>query len=128
MEKRALQTTRAPRPVGPYSQGVEAGGFVFVAGQVGFEPASGNLVEGVAAQTERTLRNIEAILEAAGTSLSQAVKISVFLADLGHFKEMNGVYEQFAPASAPARTTVQAVLPLDVHIEIDVIALVAAGR
>jgi len=85
-------------------------------------------VEGVAAQTERTLRNIEAILEAAGTSLSQAVKISVFLADLGHFKEMNGVYEQFVPEPRPARTTVQAVLPLDVHIEIDVIALVAAGR
>ncbi len=127
MPKRELSTSAAPRPAGPYSQAVVAGGFVFVAGQGGFDPETGELAEGIAAQTERALQNIEAILDGAGSSLSQAVKISVFLADLGDFAEMNGVYERLVPEPRPVRTTVQATLPPGMRIEADAIALAPTG-
>jgi len=113
--------------MGPYSQGIRAGDFLFTAGQAGVDPATGKLVEGgIEAQTRRTLRNIEAILGAAGTSLDRVVKSGVFLREIGDFKAMNAVYAEFFPADGkpPARTTVQvAGLPGGALVEIDVVAL-----
>lgn len=125
--REAVSTDRAPKAIGPYSQGIKAGGFVFTAGQAGVDPASAKLVEGgIEAQTRQTLRNIQAVLEASGTSLDRVVKSGVFLQDMGDFKAMNAVYAEFFPAekNPPARTTVQAArLPLGALVEIDVVAL-----
>jgi 2-iminobutanoate/2-iminopropanoate deaminase len=120
-------TDRAPKAIGPYSQAIKAGGFVFTAGQAGVDPATGKLVEGgIEAQTRQTFRNLQAILEAAGTSLERAVRCGVFLQDIADFKAMNAVYAEFLPPdrNPPARTTVQAAkLPVDALVEIDVVAL-----
>jgi 2-iminobutanoate/2-iminopropanoate deaminase len=123
--KEIISTQRGPKAIGPYSQAVKANGFVFVSGQVAFDPATGQLVEGdIARQTERVLESLKAILEAAGSSLGRAVKTTVFLKDMGDFAAMNEVYGRYFSADPPARSTVEvARLPRDVRVEIDVIAL-----
>jgi 2-iminobutanoate/2-iminopropanoate deaminase len=126
MEAREIiATAAAPAAVGPYSQAVRAGGFVFVSGQIPLDPADGALVAGgVAAQTERALLNLRAVLEAAGSDLARVVKTTVYLTDLGRFGEMNEVYARFFPGEPPARATVQvAALPRGADVEIDAVAL-----
>lgn len=124
--KQQIATTKAPAAIGPYSQGVKANGFLFLSGQVALDPASGQLVDGdVRAQTERVLKNLGAVLEAAGSSLASVVKTTVFLADLDDFAAMNEVYARFFSHPPPARATVEvAGLPRDARVEIDVIAVV----
>lgn len=127
MSKSAVHTANAPAAIGPYSQGIRAGNLVFTAGQTGTDPATGQFVAGgVEEQTARTLENLKAILEAAGSSLSRVVKANVYLKDMADFAAMNAVYAKYlAPegVTAPARTTIQAGrLPKDALVEIDLIA------
>jgi len=119
-------TDKAPAPIGPYSQAIIAGGLVYTAGQIPLDPATKNLVEGdIKAQTEQALKNVEAILQAAGASMKSVVKTTVFLKDMGEFARMNEVYARFFSESAPARSTVEvARLPKDVKVEIEAIAVV----
>ncbi|MGQ9632981.1 MAG: RidA family protein [Bryobacteraceae bacterium] len=121
-----IHTTGAPKAIGPYSQAVVAGGFVFCCGQGPVDPATGQVTGAdIAAQTERVLKNLEAVLEAAGSSLSRVVKTTVYLKDLNDFKRMNEVYARFFPKDPPARATIEAArLPLDTLVEIDAIAVV----
>jgi 2-iminobutanoate/2-iminopropanoate deaminase len=123
-----VSTEKAPKAIGPYSQGIKAGDFVFTAGQVPIDPATGKLVEGsIAEQTRRVLQNIQAILEAAGSSLDRVVKTTVFLNDMADFQAMNAAYAEFFPLdkNPPARTTVQAAkLPLGALVVIDAVALI----
>ena len=116
----------APNPQGPYSHAVKAGGFVYVSGQAALDPGTSKPIHGtVAEETHRTIRNIKAILEASGASLDDAVKCSVFLADIRDFAEMNAVYAEYFGAAKPARTTVQAALPAaGLRVEIDCVAYV----
>jgi 2-iminobutanoate/2-iminopropanoate deaminase len=127
MSSRAILTPAAPAPVGPYSQAVVAGGFVFASGQIPLDPATGKLVAGeIEAQTERVLDNLRAVLEAAGSSFDRVVRASVYLVDLAVFPRMNAVYARyFRSDPKPARSTVQvAALPLGAQVEIDVVASV----
>jgi 2-iminobutanoate/2-iminopropanoate deaminase len=123
--KEIILTDKGPKPLGPYSQAVRANGFIFISGQGALDPATGTLVEGgVAQQTARTLDNLKAIVEVAGSSLDRAVKVSVFLKDMNDFSAMNEVYARYFPKNQPARTTVEvARLPRDLRVEIDLIAL-----
>jgi 2-iminobutanoate/2-iminopropanoate deaminase len=123
--REVVATRNAPQAIGPYSQAIKANGFVFVSGQVAFDPATGQIVEGeVGVQTERVLKNIKAILQAAGSSMEKVVRSGVFLKNMNDFAAMNQVYGGFWKESPPARTTVEvARLPKDVLVEIDVIAL-----
>ena len=125
MEKRVIATKHAPTAIGPYSQAVRAGQFVFCSGQIPLDPASGELVSGgVANQTRRVLQNLKAVLEEAGASLGTVVKTTVYVKDMGDFAEMNGAYAEFFKDSPPARATVQAArLPKDVSVEIDAVAI-----
>jgi len=126
--KRVVFAPGAPTPVGPYSQAIVAGGFVFASGQIPLDPATGKLVEGeIEAQAARVLDNLRAVLEAAGSSLDRVVRASVYLVDLAVFPRMNAVYGRYFTAEPkPARTTVQvAALPLGAQVEIDVIATLA---
>jgi len=120
-----ISTKEAPQAIGPYSQAIRANGFVFISGQIAIDPATQQVIAGdVAAQTERVLKNLSAILKAAGTSLEKVVRTTVFLKDMGDFAAMNEVYGKHFSAAPPARSTVQAArLPKDVLVEIDVIAL-----
>jgi 2-iminobutanoate/2-iminopropanoate deaminase len=127
MSKTAVATPTAPAAIGPYSQGVRLGNLVFTAGQIPLDPITGLVVSsGIAGQTTRVLENLKAILEAAGSGLTQVVKTTVYLKDLSDFAEMNAVYGAYlAPegAIAPARTTVEVSrLPKDVLVEIEVVA------
>jgi endoribonuclease L-PSP len=126
MSRTVVFTERAPRPVGPYSQAVKAGGWVFVAGQVAIDPATGKLVEGdIRAQARRTLMNVKEILEAAGASLRDVVKVNVYLARQEDFQAMNEVYREFFPEDQPARTTVVVKMVSDaILIEVDAVAYV----
>ena len=121
----AVSTPHAPKAIGPYSQAIKANGFVFISGQVAFDPATGELISGgIQEQTERVLNNLSAILAAAGSSWEKVVKTTVFLKDMGTFAQMNEVYAKFCKGAPPARSTVEvARLPKDVAVEIDVIAL-----
>lgn len=123
--KNVITTSKAPRSIGPFSQAVKANGFVFVSGQVALDPETQQLIGAdVTAQTERALLNVQAVLEAAGSSLGNVVRAGVFLRNLGDFAAMNAVYGRFFPAAHPARTTVEVSrLPLDALVEIDVVAL-----
>jgi 2-iminobutanoate/2-iminopropanoate deaminase len=125
-ERTVIATDQAPAAVGPYSQAVRAGKFVFTAGQIPMDPITGKLVGGdIQAQTRRVLQNVQAVLEAAGASLSNVIKVTVFLLDMGNFKAMNEVYAEFFTENPPARSAVQAAaLPLGVDIEIEAIALI----
>jgi 2-iminobutanoate/2-iminopropanoate deaminase len=122
--KQIVATEAAPRAIGPYSQAVISRGLVFVSGQIPLDPAKGQMVAGdIAAQTERVLENLRAILEACGSSLDRVVKTTVYLADLEDFPKMNEVYARYFPSAPPARATVQvARLPRDARIEIEAIA------
>ncbi len=123
--REAISTKDAPQAIGPYSQAIKANGFIFVSGQVAFDPATGQIIEGdVSMQTERVLLNLSAILKAAGSGLEKAVRCGVFLKNMNDFTAMNQVYGKFFTVPYPARTTVEvARLPRDVSVEIDVIAL-----
>jgi 2-iminobutanoate/2-iminopropanoate deaminase len=124
MPTKHVTTPKAPKPIGPYSQGVISGGLLFCSGQIALDPDSGELVEGgVDAQTERVLENLQAVLREAKMGLDNVVKATVYLADMADFPEMNEVYARYLGRRAPARTTVQAAgLPMGVRVEIDVIA------
>jgi 2-iminobutanoate/2-iminopropanoate deaminase len=124
--KDPVHISTAPKAIGPYSQAIKAGGFLFASGQIPLDPATMQVVEGgIREQTERVMNNLSAVLLAAGTSFDRVVKTTVFLADLGDFVEMNEIYGRFFGEAPPARSTVQvARLPRDVRIEIDLIALV----
>jgi 2-iminobutanoate/2-iminopropanoate deaminase len=123
--KQIIATEHAPQAIGPYSQAVLAGGFVFASGQIPIDPETGQFVEGgIAEQTEQVLRNVSNLLKAAGTSLARVVKTTVFLADMNDFAAMNDVYARFFGEQPPARSTVQAArLPRDARVEIEVVAL-----
>src|SRR5215470_6423870 len=125
--KKIISTDHAPKAIGPYSQAVVSNGFVFLSGQIPLDPATNQLIQGdVAAQTERVLENLKAVLEAGGSSLAQVVKTTVFLKDMGEFARMNDVYTRYFPENPPARATVEAArLPRDVRVEIDCIAEVS---
>jgi 2-iminobutanoate/2-iminopropanoate deaminase len=120
----AVSSDAAPRAIGPYSQAVRAGSLLFVSGQIALDPGTGTMVEGdIAAQTHRVLANLRAILEAAGATLDQVVRTTVYLADMNDFAAVNEIYGTYFSSPAPARATVQAArLPKDARVEIDVIA------
>jgi 2-iminobutanoate/2-iminopropanoate deaminase len=124
LSKQAISTPLAPAAIGPYSQAIRSGNLVFLSGQIPLDPQTGNMVEGDAAvQTARVLQNLSAILEAAGSSLGQVVKTTVYLRDLADFAMMNEVYARFFDDVPPARATVEvARLPRNVSVEIDLIA------
>jgi len=124
MEKEIVSTDKAPPTVGPYSQAVIAGELIFTAGQLGIDPKSGEIAEGIEAQTRQVLTNLSAVLEAAGSSLDRVVKATIFLAHMEDFAAMNTVYAEFFPLQPPARSTVEvAQLPRRALVEIEVIAL-----
>lgn len=125
MERRIVATDKAPGAIGPYSQAVVAGGFVFTAGQIALLPGTGELVAGgVAPQAEQVMRNLDAVLRAAGSSFARVVKTTIFLADMGDFAAVNEVYGRYFPESPPARSTVAVKgLPKGVSVEIEVVAL-----
>jgi 2-iminobutanoate/2-iminopropanoate deaminase len=123
--KEVIATEKGPKAIGPYSQAVKANGFIYTAGQIPFDPATGQLIEGdVAAQTGRVMDNLKAIVEAAGSSLDKTVKATVFLKDMGDFSAMNEVYGRYFANNPPARSTVEVSrLPRDVRVEIDLVVL-----
>lgn len=123
--REVIATDKGPKAIGPYSQAIRANGFIFISGQGAGDPVTGKIVDGgVAEQTERCLENLKAIVEAAGSSLDRAVKLSVFLKDINDFTAMNEVYARYFPNNPPARTTIEAArLPRDFKVEIDLIAL-----
>ncbi|HEV7904836.1 MAG TPA: RidA family protein [Pyrinomonadaceae bacterium] len=120
-----VATEAAPQAIGPYSQAIQVGDFVFTSGQIPIDPQTGAFVEGgIAEQTEQVLRNLAEVLRAAGTSLASVVKTTVFLADMNDFAAMNEVYARYFSNEPPARSTVQAArLPRDARVEIDAIAV-----
>ena len=126
MDREIIATDKAPAAVGPYSQAVRVGDFVFTAGQIPLNPATGQMVEGsIEVQTRQALTNVSAVLEAAGTTLSNVVKTTVFMADMGEFKAMNGAYAEFFSAAPPSRSAIQAAaLPLGARIEIEAVAII----
>ena len=125
MTRQKVETKNAPSPIGPYSQAIVAGGFVFASGQAGLDPQTGRLISrDVIEQTAQTLSNLKGVLEAAGSSLQRVLKTTVFLADMNDFAAMNEAYGRFFTQNPPARTTIQAArLPLDARVEIELIAL-----
>ncbi len=122
--KRTVATEQAPKAIGPYSQAIIWNGLVFLSGQIPLDPATNQLVEGdVARQTARVLDNIQAVLEASGSSLERVLKTTVYLKDMSDFPRMNEVYGRYFPSNPPARATVEVSrLPRDVRVEIDAIA------
>jgi 2-iminobutanoate/2-iminopropanoate deaminase len=125
MSRTVIHTSAAPQAVGPYSQAIHTGDLVFVSGQIALDPATSELIAGdTAAQTEQVLKNLQAILAQAGSSLDKVVKTTVFLANIGDFATMNDVYARFFPADPPARSAFQvAALPKGARVEIEAIAL-----
>lgn len=125
MNKKVITTDKAPAAVGPYSQGVGAADFIFTAGQLGIVPGTKDFAgPGVESQTRQALENLEAVLKAGGSCLKHVVKTTVFLADMGEFTRMNGVYFEFFPEKPPARSAVQAAaLPLGGRVEVEAVAL-----
>ena len=126
MKRETVGTAGAPAAIGPYSQAIRGGGFLFCSGQIPLDPSTGKMVEGgIEVQTERVLRNLEAVLAAGGGSLASVVKTTVYLADLGDFPAMNAVYGKFFPQDPPARATVEvSKLPAGARVEIDAVASV----
>ena len=126
MKKKRIQTEKAPRAIGPYSQAIQAGPFVFVSGQIPIDPSTGELVGGeIRQQTRQVLENIKNILESQGVAMEQVVKTTIFLKDTGNFSQVNEVYAIYFPSDPPARSTVEvARLPRNVDIEIEAIAFI----
>jgi 2-iminobutanoate/2-iminopropanoate deaminase len=126
MNRDAIHTDNAPKAIGPYAQAIKVGNFVYTAGQIPIDPKTGNFVEGgIAAQTRQVLENLKAVLAAAGSSLDQVVKATVFLRNIGDFTAMNEVYGEYLGTAKPARSTVAvAELPRGALVEIDLVALV----
>ena len=123
MGKKVIVTDKAPAAIGPYSQAIEAGGFVFASGQIPIDPATGNIPDGIEAQAEQALTNVKNLLEAAGLSMDNVVKTSVFISDMNDFAKVNEIYATFFTSDQPARSCVEvARLPKDVLIEVEVIA------
>jgi 2-iminobutanoate/2-iminopropanoate deaminase len=124
--RQAVSAPNAAKPIGPYSPAIRAGNLLFLSGQVGFDPSTGELVDSdISAQTDQVMRNIGALLRAAGADFSHVVRTTVFLADMGEFTKMNEVYARYVVDPPPARSTVQvARLPRDARVEIDVIAVI----
>ena len=127
--KDSVLTDKAPKPIGPYSQGIHTGAFVFASGQAGLDPNTGELVAGgVEAETRQTLLNLKNVLEAGGSGMEYVVKTTVFLTDISDFPKMNAVYAEFFPGNPPARSTVQVVaLPKAAHVEIEAVAIPASS-
>ena len=128
--RQVVQTAAAPKAIGPYSQAIVAGGFVFCSGMIALDPASGEMVgaSDVRAQARRVLDNLKAVLEAAGTSLERVVKTTIYLTDLGDFGTVNEIYATYFTAAPPARATVQvAGLPKGAMVEIDAVAVAREG-
>ncbi|MFX1519209.1 MAG: Rid family detoxifying hydrolase [Promethearchaeota archaeon] len=125
MKKEVVVSDKIPKPIAPYSPGIKAGNFVFVSGQAAFDPLNGEIVgKSTAEQTEQALKNLRDVLEAAGSSLENVVKTTVFLSDLNDFKEMNNAYGKFFQKNPPARSTVQAGLVLGLKVEIEAVAII----
>ena len=123
MTRHAISTGGAAAAIGPYSQAIRSGDMLFCSGQLGIDPATGELVEGVEAQAERALRNLQSVLDAAALGFDDVVKTTIFLADIGDFAAVNAVYARFMPDPPPARSTVQvAALPKGGRVEIEAIA------
>jgi len=121
--KQTILTDKAPTPIGPYSQAIRCGNLIFVSGQLPLDPKTGALATGIAEETRQVFENLKTVLEAAGSSLDRALKVTVFMKDLGQFAEMNKVYATFFRYNPPARSTVQvAALPRGVSVEIDIVA------
>ena len=126
MQKTVISTPLGPPAIGPYSQAVRAGNLVFVSGQIPLDPSTGKLIEdrSITAQTRRSLQNLQGVLAAAGMSTSNVVKVTIYLDDIGNFKEVNDLYSEFFQSAPPARAVVEvAALPLGVGIEVDCIAV-----
>jgi 2-iminobutanoate/2-iminopropanoate deaminase len=125
MKKKVIQTVRAPKAIGPYSQAIQAGNFLFLSGQIPLDPASGELVKGdIREQARRVLENLKGVLESQNLGMEDMVKVTIFLKDMGNFSQVNEVYGTYFPSSPPARSTVEvARLPRDVEIEIEAIAI-----
>ena len=120
--KKVISTTHAPAAIGPYSQAIEANGFVFASGQIPVNPETGEIPEGIEAQAEQVMKNVKNLLEAAGTSVDQVVKTSVFIKNMDDFATINGIYAKYFAKDCPARSCVEvARLPKDVLIEIEAI-------
>ena len=120
--KKVISTTNAPAAIGPYSQAIEANGFVFASGQIPVNPETGEIPEGIEAQAEQVMKNVKNLLEAAGTSVDQVVKTSVFIKNMDDFATINGIYAKYFAKDCPARSCVEvARLPKDVLIEIEAI-------
>ncbi len=126
MTKVAVKGDRIPKPIGPYSPAVKAGSFIFCAGQVGRNPATGEIGTTIEEQTRQALVNLQSILEAAGASLDDAVKTTVFMADMSEFSRMNSEYAKFFKGDPPARSTVGVALPQGIKVEIELVAHVGA--
>ena len=123
MEKKVIITDKAPAAIGPYSQAIETDGFVFASGQIPIEPATGNIPDGIEAQAKQALTNVKNLMEAAGLTMGNIVKTSVFIKDMNDFAKVNEVYATFFESDFPARSCVEvARLPKDVLIEVEVIA------
>jgi 2-iminobutanoate/2-iminopropanoate deaminase len=124
MKKRVIHTDKAPKAIGPYSQAIQAGNFLFLSGQIPLDPASGELVKGdIRGQTRRVLENLKGVLESQQLGMEDVVKVTIFLKDMGNFSQVNEVYSTYFPSSPPARSTVEvARLPRDADIEIEIIA------
>ena len=130
MKKRVIHTDKAPKAIGPYSQAIQAGNFLFLSGQIPLDPASGELVKGdIREQTRRVLENLKGVLESQNLGMEDVVKVTIFLKDMGNFSQVNEVYATYFPSSPPARSTVEvARLPRDAGIEIEAIALTHGGE
>jgi 2-iminobutanoate/2-iminopropanoate deaminase len=126
VKKRVVQTDRAPKAIGPYSQAIQAGDFLFLSGQIPLDPRTGELVKGdVGQQTKQVLENIKGVLESQKLGMEDVVKVTIFLKNIANFNQVNEIYSTYFPTSPPARSTVEvARLPRDVEIEIEAIALI----
>jgi 2-iminobutanoate/2-iminopropanoate deaminase len=125
MKKKVIQTEKAPKAIGPYSQAIQAGNFLFLSGQIPIDPKTGELVKGdIRKQTQQVLENIKGVLESQKLRMENVVKVTIFLKDIGNFNQMNEVYATYFPSSPPARSTVEvSKLPRDADIEIEAIAV-----
>jgi 2-iminobutanoate/2-iminopropanoate deaminase len=126
MKKKVIQTEKAPKAIGPYSQAIQVGNFLFLSGQIPLDPKTGEFVKGdIRQQTQQVLENIKGVLESQKLGMEDVVKVTIFLKDIGNFNQVNEVYATYFPSSPPARSTVEvAKLPRDADIEIEAIAVI----